>query len=112
MAMACTPALTRADLPLLNTSRLYLRQIRPDDAAAMFEYTSDPEVTAHTSWEVHRNRDETRRYIERMHEQQHVGMCAIWGVEEKHGEGKLIGNVGFKHLVYDHGRGELVFALA
>ena len=35
--MACAPALTRTELPLLTTSRLYLRQIRLEDAPAMFE---------------------------------------------------------------------------
>lgn len=109
--MACAPALTRTELPLLNTSRLYLRQIRLEDAAGMFDYTSDPEVAAFTSWEVHRSKEETRQYIDRMLEQQHLGMTAIWGIEEKHTNGKLIGNCGFKLIVQEHARAELVFAL-
>ena len=110
--MACAPALTRSELPLLNTSRLYLRQICPTDVDAMFEVASDPEVTAHTTWEVHRSKHDTQRFVERVLDQQRIGMSAIWAIEEKHTDGKLIGYCGFKVIIEEHARAELVFALA
>ena len=42
-----------ADLPDLETERLLLRKMRPEDSEAMFAYASDPEVTRYVLWDTH-----------------------------------------------------------
>jgi RimJ/RimL family protein N-acetyltransferase len=39
-----------ANLPELETECLLLREMRLDDAEAMFSYASDPEVTRYVLW--------------------------------------------------------------
>jgi ribosomal-protein-alanine N-acetyltransferase len=98
------------ELPTLRTARLTLRQLHKDDVDAMFEYTSDPEVTLYTVWELHRSKEDTREFLEAMLQKQEIGMSAMWGVVETE-SGKLIGNCGMKAVMPEHGRAELAFAL-
>jgi ribosomal-protein-alanine N-acetyltransferase len=50
-------------LPTLTTPRLVLRQIRPDDAPALFPVLSDPEVMQWWSSGPHRSLTETADYV-------------------------------------------------
>ncbi|WP_428629584.1 GNAT family N-acetyltransferase [Sphingopyxis sp.] len=49
--------------PTLTTSRLVLRQIRADDAAALFPMLSDPEVMTWWSSGAHQSLAETQDYV-------------------------------------------------
>ena len=44
-----------ANLPELETERLLLREMRLDDAEAMYSYASDPEVTRYVLWRTLRS---------------------------------------------------------
>jgi [ribosomal protein S5]-alanine N-acetyltransferase len=49
-----------------QTARLILRQIRPADAAAIFDtYAQDPDVTRFLTWRPHRTLAETEAYVAR-----------------------------------------------
>jgi [ribosomal protein S5]-alanine N-acetyltransferase len=49
-----------------QTARLILRQIRPADAAAIFDtYAQDPDVTRFLTWRPHRTVAETAAYVAR-----------------------------------------------
>jgi ribosomal-protein-alanine N-acetyltransferase len=52
--------------PILTTPRLRLRQIRPDDAEALFAVKSDPEITARYGQEPHRSPADTLAWIQRI----------------------------------------------
>ncbi len=52
--------------PTLTTPRMILRQIRPDDAEALFAVKSDPEITARYGQEPHRSPADTLAWIHRI----------------------------------------------
>jgi ribosomal-protein-alanine N-acetyltransferase len=52
--------------PTLATSRLLLRQARLEDAASIFRFKSNPEVTHRYGQEPHASIEQTRGWIERL----------------------------------------------
>jgi ribosomal-protein-alanine N-acetyltransferase len=52
------------DLPTLETERLILRRTTSDDAEAVFDYASDPEVTRYVIWETHNSVEDSRAFLE------------------------------------------------
>ena len=69
---------TSAACPVLQTERLVLRAIGPEDAEDVFAYCSDPDVGADAGWPVHRTLDDSRAFIEAVACEPHV-----FGVFEK-----------------------------
>ena len=69
---------TSAACPVLETERLVLRAIGPEDAEDVFAYCSDPDVGADAGWPVHRTLDDSRAFIEAVACEPHV-----FGVFEK-----------------------------
>ena len=67
-----------ADCPVLETERLVLRAIVPDDAEDVFAYCSDPDVGADAGWPMHRTIEDSRAFIEAVACEPHV-----FGVFEK-----------------------------
>jgi [ribosomal protein S5]-alanine N-acetyltransferase len=49
--------------PTLETERLILRPVTPDDAQAVFDYASNPNVTRFTIFETHRTIDDSRWFV-------------------------------------------------
>ena len=47
----------------INTERLLLRKIIPDDADMVYEWMSDPDIVKFEDWDVHENTDYTRGFI-------------------------------------------------
>ena len=52
-----------ANLPDLETKRLFLRRLTLNDAPDIFEYARDPEVPEHMTWEPHPNVETTREFL-------------------------------------------------
>ena len=46
-------------LPVLETDRLLLRPVCPEDVDDLFALASDPLVTRYITWTTHRSREET-----------------------------------------------------
>lgn len=81
-------------LPDLETERLLLRQMTLDDAADMYEYGSDPEMTRFTSWETHRSIDDARAFLQREVSGFEDQIGGSWGIVYN-ADGKFIGAIGF-----------------
>jgi ribosomal-protein-alanine N-acetyltransferase len=96
--------------PELETARLVLRRLTPDDAADIFAYASDPDVAALTTWEAHRTLDDTHAFLERVAGWYADGFGGPWGVILKE-SGRVIGTCGMA-IVPEHRRAELGYALA
>jgi len=99
----------RFEIPRLETKRLVLRRMLPDDAADVFTYASDPEVAAQTTWEAHRTLDDSREFIGRVMSWYADGFGGPWGLELKE-TGQLIGTCGMA-ITPQHARAELGYAL-
>ncbi|MHB9154280.1 MAG: GNAT family N-acetyltransferase [Endomicrobiales bacterium] len=104
------PAVFR-DLPPLRTARLLLRKIRLEDAADMFEYAKDPEVSRYTLWTPHRSLDETRAYLSCVLNNYREGRLENWGLECRE-NGKFIGTCGYFSWDPANARAEIHYALS
>ena len=49
--------------PILESERLYLRPIEPQDAESIFAYASNETVAMYTSWYAHASMEETNDFI-------------------------------------------------
>ncbi len=98
------------NLPQIETARLTLRRVKPSDAAAIFDYASRPEVTAHLSWLPHKKMEDTYRFIQSLQYGYCEGTAADWGMVLKKNE-RFIGTIGFAHASRIHGYGEVGYVL-
>ena len=82
------------DLPQLPTERLLLRRMRLDDAADMFAYASDPQVTSTVTWDTHLSIDDSLAFLRQVIAGYERGDQASWGIEHR-ADRKFIGTIGF-----------------
>lgn len=99
------------DLPTLETSRLVLRRITPDDLFDVFDYASDPEVARHVSWEHHLTTEDSRQFISLVEERYARGEVSPWGMIDR-ARNRLIGTCGYVSWQPAHARAEIGYALA
>ena len=99
------------DLPTLETDRLILRKMTPDDAEAMFAYASDPEVTRYVTWETHRSIEDSRSFLELALGKYESGEEPDWGIVYK-GDHRFVGACGIVGWVTEHARAEVGFVLS
>lgn len=81
----------------LETERLVIKNLCPDDAKDMYEYSRDPRVSKYLLWSPHLNLAESQGVIESLCKRYKKGLYGDWGVYLK-SEGKLIGTVGYSHI--------------
>ncbi len=98
-------------LPVLETERLLLRRLTPDDAEDIFAYASDPEVTKYMMWSPHKSLDESLTFIASAMERYKIGSPAPWAIVLK-AENKVVGTCDFISWYPDHGRSEIGYALS
>jgi len=98
------------NLPILETERLYLRCLQKNDAAAVFDYARDPEMTHYTLWAYHKNLEDAEFYIDQMLASYSAGKPTPWAVVLKESK-RVIGTAGFIRWDSVHGRGEIGYAI-
>lgn len=97
--------------PTIETERLTLRKLTPDDAKAIFAYSSDPEVARYVTWETHRTIEDSRAFLDLTLAKYEGGGEPDWGIMYK-GDGRFVGACGFVGWVPEHARAEVGCALA
>ncbi len=101
-----------ANLPELETQRLLLRKMRPDDAAAMFAYSSDPEVARYVLWDAHRSIEDSEAFLLFAVEGYERGDFGGWGLVLK-SSGAFIGTCGIDAgYAPEHARAEIGYVLS
>jgi ribosomal-protein-alanine N-acetyltransferase len=95
----------------LHTKRLTLRQLTPADAAAIFAYAQDPDVSKYTYWTPHRSIADSQEFLASVSDQYERDRLLHWGIV-LHGEEKVIGTCGFVNWYPAHARAEIGYALA
>jgi ribosomal-protein-alanine N-acetyltransferase len=81
------------DLPQLTTERLLLRRMRLDDAADMFAYACDPQVTRTLSWDTHLSIDDSLAFLRQVVAGYERGEQSSWGIEHR-ADRRFIGTIG------------------
>ena len=84
-------------LPVLAGPRVLLREPRPEDAAHLFAYTSDPEVTRFLAFDSPRSVDESLRFIERVGAQRHLDAEYVFTIADRL-TNEPLGITGLRHL--------------
>ena len=101
---------SRPGPPRLETGRLILRALTPDDAPAIFAYSSDPEVTRYLVWDAHRSVKDTEAFLDLTMARYESGEAPDWGMVYK-GDGRLVGTSGFVAWEREHARAEVGYVL-
>lgn len=98
-----------AAAPTVMTERLLLRRLAKDDAAALYDFASIPEVSRYLFWEPHPTLHYTRSYLKDLVQLYRRLEYFEWGVVCRE-DGRLIGTCGF--TAFDHGawRGEIGYS--
>jgi ribosomal-protein-alanine N-acetyltransferase len=93
----------------LQSQRILLRSLRPDDSDDVFEYASDPVVTRYAGWVPHRSPYDSMAYIQRCCDDR-------WGpmtfAVEHLDDGKVIGVVDIRIVSRIWKGGEIGYTLS
>lgn len=77
----------------IETERLVLRRLTPEDAGMMYQnWANDPQVTKFLRWEPHKNADETRELLTAWALLYPNGDYYQWGIVEK-STGQVFGSI-------------------
>jgi ribosomal-protein-alanine N-acetyltransferase len=100
--------LTRAfaTFPVLETERLILRSLTPDDAEAIFRMMSDPQVVRYLGMTAMTSLEEASQRVERIltNFEQHKGIR--WALVDRT-TGEFLGSCGYLRLLKEHHRAEI-----
>jgi len=110
---ATIPNLSKLPL-VIETNRLKIRPWTVDDVEDIWPVVSDPAFPQHMSWEAHKDRAETREWLETAARVVSSNEEVKWAIEH---EGKAIGSIGFHEITWQVrafrlDRGELGYWLA
>ena len=98
------------DPPTLRTGRLILRRLLKSDAADMYEYSSDPNVTRFLLWDPHTSIKYTTRYLAYLQSRYKAGEFYDWAVIDRK-SGKMIGTCGFTSFDFQNNSAEVGYVL-
>lgn len=99
-----------SSIPQLECDRLILRRMKRTDAADMYEYAKDDEVTRYLLWNPHENVEYTEQYLQYVQTKYREGSFYDWAIELK-AEKKMIGTCGFTAIDTDNSRGEIGYVI-
>lgn len=97
--------------PTLNTPRLILRALRPDDLNDLYIYASDPEIDCYTPWRHYTSMDEARTDLDEFLADYEQGGLGAFGIEHR-ADRRLIGIVTFSPPHPRHRRAELGYTIS
>ena len=96
-------------LPVLTTDRLILRAVTMGDAQAIFQYSSNDNVSRYVLWETHQTLEDTQAFIEMALESYDMQEFYHWGMEYN---GQLIGTIDYVGINEFSGMGEIGYVLS
>src|SRR3954452_5538789 len=100
-----------AELSALETERLLLRKITPADAADVFAYASDLEVSKYMPWEPHHSLEVTRAYLAGVFKRYENHTPGPWGIVHK-SDARLIGTCAYHDWQRNDRRAEIGYVLS
>lgn len=99
------------EFPVLETDRLILRQVAPEDASSLLKYLSSKDVTKHMGLEPFKTIDDALDEISWYQSILEKKTGIRWGITLKD-QGEVIGSCGFLNMVSKHHRAEIGFELS
>ncbi|KMQ66557.1 acetyltransferase [Chryseobacterium angstadtii] len=96
--------------PVLETERLLLRQLTPQDAEDLFEYFSLDEVMEYYDLDTFKTLEDAQNIISHFNGEFEKGKGFRWAIELK-SEKKVIGTCGYHNWYREHSRAEIGYEL-
>lgn len=96
--------------PQLQTNRLFLRQITPADAPALFHLRSNPQVMQYLDRPPAKTVDDALALIQLITDMLQQNEAITWGLFPKEGS-PLSGTIGFWRIAKEHYRAEIGYLL-
>lgn len=97
--------------PVLETERLTLREITPDDARAFFDLRTHPDVTRYSDRFPPKSIEEIYVFLDKIMEAIAANQSIAWAISLK-GSDEFIGTVNFHRTYPEHHRAEMGYQLA
>lgn len=97
------------ELPIIETQRLILRQIKDSDAADFYEFAKNPIVGENAGWSFHQSIAESKAIIRLFNDKKHFGQLGVYAIVLKANQ-KMIGTIELHTYVKGH-KAELGYAL-
>lgn len=97
-------------IPILETERLILREIQPDDAPALFSIFSLAEVTQYYGQETMKTLEDAENLVAMFQKGYEDKRGMRWGIQLK-GRPGLIGTIGFNNLLGKYKRAEIGYEI-
>ncbi|PLR75196.1 GNAT family N-acetyltransferase [Bacillus sp. V3-13] len=97
--------------PILETSRLHLREVRLEDAPAIFAYFSKDEVTKYYDLASFTDEQQAVDLIKRLQQRYSTGEQIRWAVALKEQPDRLIGTCGLHAIEPEHFKAEIGYEL-
>jgi len=96
--------------PVMETERLRLRRIEPKDLEDLFEMRTESGLIEFTDNVLDKTREETKIYMEKMHQGVTDGEFIIWAMEHKE-TGKVIGTISIWNIRWEEMTAELGYGM-
>jgi ribosomal-protein-alanine N-acetyltransferase len=96
--------------PAIQTERLLLRKLEPDDKEAIFEIRSNPEIMKYLARPVAKTIADATAHLDNVLKNLQENTGIDWGLEERK-SGKLIGTIALWRITKENYRGELGYVL-
>ncbi|MCM3410387.1 GNAT family N-acetyltransferase [Metabacillus litoralis] len=98
-------------LPSFETNRLIIRKININDLDDIYEFSSDPKVAHHMTWEVNKTKEETlHNFVSIVIEKYKTGQSADWAIVHKESN-KVIGTCSFVDWSNNNQKAEIGYVL-
>lgn len=99
-----------SEIPELHTRRLLLRELREEDAPAIFRLRSSPDVMRFIPKPLDTRSAESLRMVREFRQAALSGDAIMWAITVK-GADRLVGYIGFWRILKEHHRAEIGYAL-
>jgi ribosomal-protein-alanine N-acetyltransferase len=96
--------------PAIQTARLLLRKLKPEDKEVIFEIRSNPEIMKYVARPIAQTMADATAHLDKVLKNLHDHGGIDWGMEEKK-SGKLIGTIALWRIIPENYRAELGYVL-
>ena len=98
-------------IPIIETKRLILRDIRPSDAQSIYYYGKEEKVAQYVLFNRHENIDDTKTFINTTLEGYRKGEHYVWAIEWKE-TGEMVGTCGLHNTGTPHKSAEMGYVIS
>ena len=97
-------------IPVLETERLVLRELKKSDVSDVYEYSANPKTSEYLLWEVHRSPEYTKEFVDYVISKYKSGEYNDWALIYKP-DNKMIGTCGFTKIDQENNVAEIGYVI-